>query len=617
MSLNSRDLETALQSHFGFESFRPGQKEAVQALLSGKDVLAIMPTGGGKSILYQLPAILNTGGIVLVVSPLISLMKDQVDALNSRGIAAGSSNSSMDELEQMRVLSLAVQNRIRLLFLSPERSLSRSFQELATRIQPTLVAIDEAHCVSQWGHDFRPEYRELARLRKIPGWEEVPFLAVTATATGKVREDLKKALGLRDPVEVRGSFVRPNLHFSVAFPGGESGKEDLLIQALERNSLRSPKNGKGIIYCATRKKVDEIYTFLKEKGYRVGRYHAGRTDLTRERTQSSYIQGKINLLVATSAFGMGLDQPDVRLVLHYQSPPSLESYYQEAGRAGRDGKKSECILLFQPGDLALQRFIVSREKNTRNGETLLPFLEQYAQSGDCRQVELARYFGEECETCGCCDVCLGENEEGREEFLRETEKKQAARKERESVQIEAEDAGRIRSVIESHPGRLGRRLVAGCLRGSRSKDILKRHLEKSEHHGTMKGIPEEAILAHLDREIAAGRLQVSTGKYPRLSLPGAKKKISRKKKTIEHRSTDGSTDPVKETVRELRNYRDRVARRHKWKKYMVLQNAVIQRIAELSPMNLYELSQIKGVVESKVEKFGEEILAILEKIRNS
>lgn len=602
-------LSKALKEFFGFDDFRPGQREAIQSTLNGQDTITILPTGGGKSILYQLPAVLDGGnGLVLVISPLISLMKDQVDALVARGIAAASSNSSMDELDQMRFLSLAVQGKIKLLFLSPERALSSSFLEIAPRIQIKLIAVDEAHCVSRWGHDFRPEYRKLSKLRRIPGWEGAPLIALTATATRKVIDDLSHSLGMREPAIIQGSFVRPNLTFQVQFPEGESGRETRLLKLLEEGEFRNRGSGRAIIYCATRKKVDELYQKLKEAGFRVGRYHAGRTDGMRERTQTGYISGKINILVATNAFGMGLDQPDVRLVVHYQTPGSLESYYQEAGRAGRDGLPAKCVLLFSPGDLTLQRFIIGKEANQKNGETLLPFVQSYVESEGCRQVHLASYFGEQAEDCGICDNCRSESSDERLGYLKTRQEKEQKKQKNLDRGLDENETGILLEILGEYPGMYGKKMISGCLRGSRSKDILRRKLERSPFHGKLKGVPEESILAVLDRMIEEGKLLVTGVRYPKLLLKGATPK-KREKSTKTRQPEEPTLE--KELVRHLRNYRDRVARKNKWKKYMVLQNAVIDRIALLQPGSLQELASIKGVGESKVERFGIEILEII------
>lgn len=610
-------LKRLLVERFGHSQFRPVQRETIETVLSGRDVLAIMPTGGGKSLLYQLPALVPENGVALVISPLISLMKDQVDALTALGIPAAYSNSSQDELDQMRVLSHAVTGKIRLLYISPERAVSRSFLDVAVKMKVNLIAVDEAHCVSQWGHDFRPEYRKLSVLRKALAPQNPPAIALTATATERVMKDIADSLDLRSPGIFVQSFMRPNLSFRVIYPSSETEKEELLIRILRERSYEKNGSGRAIIYCATRKKVDEVFEFLKKNGFRAGKYHAGRSASTREKTHSGYQAGKHNILVATNAFGMGMDQPDVRLVLHYQIPSSLESYYQEAGRAGRDGNPSDCILFYRNADFVTQSFIIGREKNHKNGDTLLRNVREYGLTDQCRQVHLCRYFGEEADACGCCDLCEGKEHESRTGFISAETKKLKKLEELSSVIISGEDENTVNSFLLANPGEFGRRLIALTLTGSSSVEVKRKKLDTEPHYAALNHIPVESVLRHIDLALESGKMRTTGGKYPKVYLP-ERPPLTRAEKRAVNESLGIVKTPVKkkpsanqDLKKALTNFRDRTARRFKWKKYMVLQNAVIDRIALVKPATMRELTDIKGVGETKAVRFGEEILSIV------
>lgn len=393
-------MEDILKRHFGFDRFRAPQEAVIRRVSGGRDALVVMPTGGGKSLCYQLPAMMRDG-TALVVSPLVSLMKDQVDALRAHGIEAAALNASLSPEELEGVLRTARAGRLKLLYVAPERLASAVFRRLVSELRVSLVAVDEAHCISEWGHDFRPEYRQLATLRGL--CPNAPFIALTATATEDVRADILRQLGIESAGLFVSGFDRPNLRYGV-FP-----KKDafgMLVTLLRRHA-----GGSAIVYCLSRKRTEEVAEKLREQGFSAEAYHAGLAQAVRSSVQDRFIKDKLSVVVATVAFGMGIDKPDVRLVVHYDLPKSLEGYYQETGRAGRDGLPSECFLLYSYGDTRTHKYFLAQagQKERELGEEKLRLMVGYAEGRGCRRAYLLRYFGqaEGVSSCGNCDVCLG------------------------------------------------------------------------------------------------------------------------------------------------------------------------------------------------------------------
>ncbi len=399
-----------LSRYFGYDAFRPGQEELIDAVLLGRDAFGVMPTGAGKSLCYQIPALL-TEGITLVISPLISLMQDQVTALVQAGAPAAYLNSSLSPAQFREALRRLEAGRYKLVYVAPERLALPGFQDLCARLPIAFVAVDEAHCISQWGQDFRPDYLRIPEfLAALP---KRPVLgAYTATATAQVKRDIVNALGLRDPVTAATGFDRPNLYFAVRQP---KNKNRALLQEIERHPRES-----GIIYCATRKKVEAVCQLLREEGYAAGMYHAGLDKAERTRSQEDFLHDRVQIMAATNAFGMGIDKPDVRYVIHYNMPASVEAYYQEAGRAGRDGAEADCILLYNPGDVMTQRYLIEHSEPNPNltadeqdavrrlDRNRLYQMRAYALEDGCLRNHLLRYFGERRSgRCGHCSVCLG------------------------------------------------------------------------------------------------------------------------------------------------------------------------------------------------------------------
>lgn len=600
-----------LREVFGFSDFRAGQAEAVEPAMRGNDAAVLLPTGAGKSLCFQVPGIARARlghGPTLVVSPLIALMADQVDALRGRGVRAGALNSHLSAADARQMIADYEDGEVEFLYVSPERAAQDGFRRSLERRRPGFVAIDEAHCVSQWGHDFRPEYMQLAELREFV---DGPMMAVTATATPRVLKELVRRLGLESPHVVRGDFRRPNLSFGVELIAKHDARTARLVELLDSAGLRGRSvGGKAIIYCSTRKHTEKVAADLASAGFASRHYHAGRTKIQREKAQHAFATGRIRVLVATSAFGMGIDFPDVRLVAHFQSPGSLEAYYQEAGRAGRDNEAARCVLFFSDADMATQRLIGS---GRGLGEALRA-MESYALTDECREQNICSHFGmSESPACGRCDVCT------------------------DSVVVTPELEARHESVDALSPGEraiviaavgelskpAGKTGIARALRGSRAKSLNKCGLLKLSQHGALRGVDERAIVRCIEDCLDSGELVRKGNKYPTVWIPGkpvraratdaAPKKAAAKKRAPKRGLSKATTRAYYTPLQgALERFRQRKARELKWKPYMVFQKKTIVAIDERRPGSLKDLESIPGLGNIKIERFGDELLRLVE-----
>ncbi|MCI8971583.1 MAG: DNA helicase RecQ, partial [Oscillibacter sp.] len=493
------DKRTLFKQYFGHGEFRPGQEPLVDALLSGRDALGVMPTGAGKSVCYQLPALLLPG-LTLVLSPLISLMKDQVAALSQAGIPAACINSSLDAEEYREVYRRIRRGDCKLLYIAPERLQAEGFRRLLEELPVSLVAVDEAHCVSQWGRDFRPSYLEIAELvRSLP--VRPPVGAFTATATAAVRRDIESLLELRDPLRVTTGFDRPNLFFEVV----RARDKD---QWLHRFLAERPEQS-GIVYCATRKTVDAVFASLLAQGVPAARYHAGMEDPERRRSQEGFVYDQARVMVATNAFGMGIDKSNVGFVVHYNMPKDLESYYQEAGRAGRDGSPARCVLLYAPGDVRTAKFLITSSQEAQEGDperlrrdlSRLERMVAYCKTGGCLRADLLDYFGEIHKgSCGNCGNCAGDFVE-------------------RDITVEAQKIlSAVARVEKRYAYGLGAAVIIKLLRGSRDQRILRLRLDQLPTHGALKGLDRDRIQRYIDHLMEEGYLRSDGEEYPVLRL---------------------------------------------------------------------------------------------------
>ena len=605
------DLHEIIARHWGIHSLRPLQEPAMQAVLAGKDSLVVMPTGGGKSLCYQAPAVLGKG-LTVVVSPLIALMKDQVDGLISCGIQAVQYDSSKSLQERLEYEKEIRNGKIRLLFVSPERLAQPEFISLLESVTVDSFAIDEAHCVSHWGHDFRPEYRQLKSLQYH--FPNASFHAYTATATEQVRQDIIQQLGLRNPAVLIGDFDRPNLTYRVLPRFGSITEQAMAV-------IGRHKEEGGIIYCLRRADVDSLCQSLKEEGVKALPYHAGMDGQLRAKTQEAFIEERCDVVVATVAFGMGIDRSNVRYVLHAAMPKSLEHYQQEAGRAGRDGLPAECVLLHSGSDFFSWKSMIEKsasESSTdptylQNAIKHLNSIDNYCRTANCRHGMLVKYFGQdfEKESCSACDICLGETV---------------------AVENATEVAQKILSCVARLNERFGIGYVISILRGENLKSIREKGHETLSTYGLLKGHNTDEIrdwiyqlifqdaLAQEEKESMEGR-SFSILRLTRTSWEVMRGQATVKlmKSTVERKSSSKQkkqdnilqSDPDKQLFEALRKLRRQLADERNVPPYIVFSDATLQELVRIKPANLRQMRSIYGIGDNKLQQYGQQFMAVI------
>lgn len=604
-------LET-LKTYFGYDTFREGQEKIVEAILTNRDVLAIMPTGAGKSICYQIPALILPG-ITLVISPLISLMQDQVKALNDAGIHAAFINSSLTENQISKALYLAASGRYKIIYVAPERLENYEFLEFARNVEISMVTVDESHCISQWGQDFRPSYLKIVEfIKNLPKRPIVS--AFTATATEEVKNDILCTLSLEDPEVVITGFDRKNLYYSVE---NIRRKDEFIMEYIEKHPTES-----GIIYCATRKNVDNLFELLFKRGVPVTRYHAGLTNETRKKNQDDFIYDRTPVIIATNAFGMGIDKSNVRYVIHYNMPQSMENYYQEAGRAGRDGENSQCILLFSLQDVMIDRMLLDnkdfsdvdeedeyliRQRDIRRLQTM----EGYCKTTGCLRNYILEYFGEK--TSGPCDNCGNCHREYHE------------------VDMTAEAKWVVNCVAETR-GRYGLTIVLGTLMGAKRARLRELRTDQYKSYGALSGHSEAELRTLISQMTEMGYLYQTQEKYSVLKLgnitplkdenirvimrtyeekePDKKKKIQ---KTVRKRSTDALTSAGYDLFEILRKLRLEIAKEESMPPYIIFSDKTLIDMCVKKPSDEEEMLNVSGVGANKLKKYGQRFLEEIQK----
>lgn len=571
-----------LKQYYGYDEFRSGQAEIIANLLDGRDTLAIMPTGAGKSVCFQIPAMLLPG-VTLVISPLISLMKDQVDGLASQGIPATFINSSLGAADVRERLYHVRTGKYKLVYVAPERLETDSFQAALAELTVSMVAVDEAHCVSQWGHDFRPSYQAIRPfIDRLP---ERPVIgAFTATATLEVKQDIMDLLLLKQPEVHVSGFDRPNLSFTVL--RGEDKQK--FVQSYVKEKDRQS----GIIYAATRKEVDGLYELLKKKGIAAGHYHAGLSDVERMNQQEKFLFDDIQVMVATNAFGMGIDKSNVRYVIHYNMPKNMEAYYQEAGRSGRDGEPGECILLFAQQDIMLQKFLIDKsvEDLMRKQQELrkLQTMVDYCHTPDCLRSYILNYFGEPlaggCGNCGNCD------------------------EDSEKVDVTV-DAQKALSCVYRMKERFGLALVAEVLKGSKNKKVLQMGFDSLPTYGLFAERTLQDIKTLLQRLVATGYLSMTESEFPVLKLTQQAIPVLRNQTFVHQRVVQAPKREADNSLFEsLRQLRKALAERDKVPPYVVFADSTLKEMCQVCPQTELELRKVKGVGDMKLERYGQEFL---------
>ena len=588
---------SALKKHFGYTAFRPLQEEIVRDALAGRDVFALMPTGGGKSLCFQLPALLRDG-LTIVVSPLISLMKDQVDALQASGVAATFLNSALDGTQARSRLRGLYNGEFRLLYVAPERLMLESFIEKVKEWNVAQIAIDEAHCISEWGHDFRPEYRELAKLRSL--LPNVPIMALTATATERVRHDILQQLKLRDPQCYVASFDRPNLTYRVV---PKSSPYDQLLEFLQ-----SRPNDSGIVYCASRKTADSVAAKLNADGIPAKPYHAGLEAKERAQNQEMFLRDDVRVVSATIAFGMGINKPNVRFVVHYDLPKNIESYYQETGRAGRDGLPSDCVLLFSAGDVVKQtRFIEEKsESEARIAREQLRQMVHYAETRECRRTTLLRYFAEERpnESCNGCDNCLNP----RETF--------------DGTVAAQKFLSCVLRVHQKSGFAFGLNHIVEVLTGGDTEAIRQRRHNELSTYGIGREIKRDAWQAIGRELLRLGLVEVAPGKFATLQVTAAGRAALRERTPITlTKQVEKPPAKVKQRAGEiecdealfahLRGVRRTLADARNVPAYVIFSDVALREMARSYPTTAAEFRRIPGVGEQKLKDFAEPFLAAI------
>ena len=581
-----------LQKYFGYTTFRPLQKEIIDDVLEKKDVFVLMPTGSGKSLCYQLPALL-LDGTAIVISPLISLMKDQVDGLRQNGVSAAFLNSSLSAKEQANVKSLLKTGKLDILYVAPERFTNQQFISfLAEEVSVCLIAIDEAHCISEWGHDFRPDYRQLGMIKKL--YPTIPIIALTATATERVSKDIVKQLNLTNPSCFKASFNRPNLHYRV-IPKVDSFEQIMAF-------LEEHKGQSGIIYCHSRKGVDTLSSLLKQEGLKTLPYHAGLSDTLRKKHQEKFIRDDVDIVVATVAFGMGIDKPDVRFVIHADLPSNIERYYQETGRAGRDGLPSECVLLFNYGDKAKIEFFIRKKTGDHEQEIAMSQLRkmlQFAETSDCRKKFILNYFDEQAtqDTCDACDNCKDPVDTFNATNL----------------------AQKILSCVYRVEQRFGINYVAKVLTGSRAKDIVQNKHDKISTFNIVQDYSKKEVQTHTRELVKLGYLQLSEGRYPIVSLgqkawdvlKNEKQVFLTKQRKTEFTRARQEQDYDIDLFEHLRAKRKSLADERQVPPYIIFSDVALIEMATYFPQTLEQFSVISGVGKKKLEQLGDTFTKII------
>ncbi|CCK85579.1 ATP-dependent helicase RecQ [Lactobacillus equicursoris DSM 19284 = JCM 14600 = CIP 110162] len=583
------DPQQVLKKYFGYDSFRPGQREIIEKVFKGENVLAVMPTGGGKSLCYQIPALMIPGTTV-VISPLISLMKDQVDSLKEYGIPAAALNSSTPQEDVNPILRACYEGRIKLLYVTPERMEMDYFRYQLNFLEVNLVAIDEAHCISQWGHDFRPAYRQLkAGISALHTHPNV--LALTATATKAVREDIGQQLDIPETNFVITSFERKNLHFKLV----NSPKN---TRAYIVNYLQKHQGEAGIIYANTRKKVEGLTEFLQKQGFSVEGYHAGMSNEARAAVQDDFLYDRIPLIVATNAFGMGIDKSNVRFVLHANSAKNLEAYYQEAGRAGRDGLESEAVMLYHASDMRQFRWFIDNSEADEAYRQVqyqkLQTITDYANTDECLQQFIVRYFGQDCPPCGKCSNCLSKGD---------------------LVDV-TDESKQIIGMVYDLDGRYGKKLVAQAVTGSKVKKLEEIGAEDCDHYGRLKGHKQTDVSNLIDYLVSKGYLTLAGDRYPVVHVTNRGWDVLDGKAFVKRRQEAAIQVATQEADNQdlfeaLRQKRRALAQQKNVPPFVIFSDRSLRDMARLKPQTAEEFLACSGVGEAKLANYGQTMMAVI------